>query len=500
MPINLPNPSDIYSLLPIGVNDSGSGTNGPSQITDTSPQIITNAIIEGKITDADGNPLSGVNVNLIQIPTSDSIKPINKKVTTDKNGEWSFTFPKTEIDPKFTEIIYTKSGYGPMSNPLSSTKITEFPTQSLQVTKTSTPDSEPPYVFTVGNKEFSSSDLTTAQSKANAYYEKAIDPKYKSATIFNVNKTLTVIPKIEELNQSVLQTYIDPISSQIRELERLNNLEKAKENLPPFVKISLSINVEKEQIKQILIPYIFKLLAPFGVEIIQSILADISIEKLKDLILCPRQDEILKLINKRNKLVKKINNIYKTVDTTTKVLDIVDALITGLQFGITATVILPVPIVAGVSIALEKATDEIRKSKVILNIVELVLSALGVVLGFLLKLLSKLDFLLRDCSQSQNIPFETINDELNTLVNQATGLSNSQVIQQVDEKLEYKGFTLELKLDEKNNNKYPRRYAQALTINGIPVLKTDSSFASDPQVLLDQLRFLIDSNPDLNAG
>jgi hypothetical protein len=500
MPINLPNPSDIFSLLPIGVNDSGSGTSGSNQITDTSPQIVSNAIVEGKITDESGNPLSGVGVTFIQVPTSDLIKPINKKVTTNKNGEWSFTFPKTDIDPKSVEILYLKHGYGPASNTLSSTKTTEFPTQPLQVVKTSTPETEPPYVFTVGNEEFSSSDLTSAQSKANAYYAKATDPKYSSATIFNVNKTLTVVPKIEELNQSMLKTYIDPISSQIRELERLKNLEKAKEDLPPFVKVSLSINVQKEEIKKILIPYIFKLLAPFGVEVIQSILADISIEKLKDLILCPRQDKILQLINKRNKLVKKINNIYNTVNTTTKMLDIASALITGLQVGITATVVLPVPIVAAVSVALEKATSELRKSKIILNILELTLSALGVVLGFLLKLLSKLDFLLRDCSQSQNIPYEAINDELNTIVNQATGVSNSQVIQNVNEKLEYKGFTLELKLDESNTNKYPKRYAQALTVTGVPVLKTDSSFASEPQVLLDQLRFLIDSNPDLNAG
>ena len=499
MPINLPNPSDIFSLLPIGTNDSGSGTSGSNQIVDTSPQIISNAIIEGKITDASGNPLPGVNVNLIQIPTSDLVKPLNKKVTTDKNGEWSFTLPKTELDPKSVEIIYLKSGYGPASNTLSSTKTTEFPEQPLQVIKTSTPETEPPYVFTVGNEEFSSLDLATAQSKANAYYAKATDLKYKSATIFNVNKTLTVVPKIEELNQSMLQTYIDPISSQIRELERFNNLEKAKENLPPFVKVSLNINVQKEEIKKILIPYIFKLLAPFGVEVIQSILANISIETLKDLILCPRQDKILQLIDKRNRLVKKINNIYSTVNTTTKMLDIANALITGLQAGITATVILPIPIVAAVSVALEKSTSELRKSQAVLNILELTLSALGVVLGFLLKLLSKLDFLLRDCSQSQNIPFETINDELNTLVNQATGISNSQVIETLPE-TKYKGFTLELKLDEANGNRYPRRYAQALTVTGVPVLKTDSSFASDPQILLDQLKFIIDSNPDLNAG
>jgi hypothetical protein len=63
----------------------------------------------------------------------------------------------------------------------------------------------------------------------------------------------------------------------------------------------------------------------------------------------------------------------------------------------------------------------------------------------------------------------------------------------------YRGFTLEIKLDESNNSKYPRRFAQALNVQGVPVLKTESSFASDPQVLLNELKFIIDSSPNLSA-
>jgi hypothetical protein len=73
------------------------------------------------------------------------------------------------------------------------------------------------------------------------------------------------------------------------------------------------------------------------------------------------------------------------------------------------------------------------------------------------------------------------------------------VIQSIQEDNTYRGFTLEIKFDTTSSNKYPKRFAQALTKQGIPVLKTDSSFASDPQVLLDQLKFIIDSNPQLTA-
>lgn len=57
----------------------------------------------------------------------------------------------------------------------------------------------------------------------------------------------------------------------------------------------------------------------------------------------------------------------------------------------------------------------------------------------------------------------------------------------------FRGFTFEIKFDPKSNNKYPKRFAQAVDVRGIPVLKSDSSFASDPQVLIDQLKFIIES-------
>ena len=120
-------------------------------------------------------------------------------------------------------------------------------------------------------------------------------------------------------------------------------------------------------------------------------------------------------------------------------------------------------------------------------------------LGVILGLLNSLDVLIQQCAQEQDVPFETINNELNSFVNQSTGISNSDVIQSTQEDNTYKNFTLEIKLDEVSTNKYPRRFAQALTKQGVPVLKTDSSFASDPQVLLDQLKFIIDSNPNITA-
>jgi hypothetical protein len=101
----------------------------------------------------------------------------------------------------------------------------------------------------------------------------------------------------------------------------------------------------------------------------------------------------------------------------------------------------------------------------------------------------------------------TLNQALATLINNdptvagtfGNSVLNSLGVANPTQDGIYKGFKLEIKLDDSNNSKYPRRFAQALNAQGVPVLKTESSFASDPQVLLNELKFIIDSSPNLSA-
>jgi hypothetical protein len=529
MPFNIPiNISDVASLVNIGVNDSGSGTSGSSQINNVSPQIDAKVYIGGKVTTEKGDNISNVSVTFTQTPRVNftavldqsnpnapiSVKPIVESVTTNINGEWSFVFAKTEIDIKAVKILFVKQDYKPTDVPLANLKSTEYPDNVTEPKKISTPDTEPPYVYTVGNEQFSSNKQYIAQANASNYYNKAIDPKYKGATLYNINKTLFPSPKPEELVQAATQAYVEPIAKQIRELERSNNEQKAKEELPTDAKIALTVEIEKENIKKKLIPFIIKLLVPFGMIAVQAVVSNIPLANIKDQVLCPRQDKILELIKKRNKLVRQINSIYSKINKVQKSLNITNSIITGLQAGIAVIELIPYPatgvpplglpplttgVIEKTGSAKDKLKELLKQAKIVINILTLTTAAFGAVLGILLRLLNSLDALIQECSESQDVPFETINAELNTLVNTSTGLSNSNVVQATQEDNTYKGFTLELKLDETNSIKYPRRFAQALTKTGVPVLKTDSSFASDPQVLLDQLKFIIDSNPQLTA-
>ena len=53
-------------------------------------------------------------------------------------------------------------------------------------------------------------------------------------------------------------------------------------------------------------------------------------------------------------------------------------------------------------------------------------------------------------------------------------------------------FTFEIKQDTSQNFKYPKRFAIARNIQGIQVLRSESSFASSPQILIEELKFVID--------
>jgi hypothetical protein len=544
MPINLPvNSSDVASLVTIGVNDSGSGTSGSSQVNNVSPQIDTKVYISGKVTNEKGDPISNVKVTFNQVPRTNItavvttaventldqgssntpiiIKPIVKSVTADANGEWSFTFAKTEIDIKAVKILFVKQDYKTEQIPLANFRSTEYPNNVSEPKKTSTPDTEPPYVYTVGNEQFSSNEQYKAQTKALDYYNKAIDPQYKGATLYNINKTLFPSPKPGELIKAALQSFVEPIAAEIRKLERTSNEKSAKKEVPGPQKVALTVEIEKENIKKRLIPFIIKLLIPFGMVAVQAVISKIPLVDIKDQILCPRQDKILELIKKRNKLVRQINSIYSKIKKVEKGLRITNSILTGLQIGISIIELIPYPatgvppilppltsgIIEKTGSVKDKLKERLKQAKIVVNILTLSAAAFGAILGILLRLLNALDVLIQECSQSQDVPFETINTELNTLVNTSTGISNSNVISSLQgdegatqiEDNAYNGFKLEIKLDEANTNKYPKRFAQALNKQGVPVLKTDSSFASDPQVLLDQLKFIIDSNPQLTA-
>ena len=224
------------------------------------------------------------------------------------------------------------------------------------------------------------------------------------------------------------------------------------------------------------------------------LLSQIPIEQLRDQINCPSSALIASTIQKRNSLATQINGIYNQIQTLTSLQNLSGQIIVAVTIGVNLIALAPPQTVPGSFIVNhEKLVTALKVSKTVVNTLTLTLASFGVLLGTILKLLEALDIILQICASDQNINPVQINNGINALANPtvvATQNNNTNV---------YKGFTLGVKIDDTNESKYIRRYAVAQNKQGVDVLKTESSFASDPAVLISQLKFIIDSNPSITA-
>jgi len=424
-------------------------------------------IISGKVLDETGNPLPGATVNIISSPakptTSDiaslvsnvttpdisnvvsnppqlpeKTTPINETITTKEDGTWEYTVPTTDVNPKELSITFSKD----------------------------------------------ERELKTISNPQQTSYV----PETKASTIEIPRITLTIPPDIS-------YTESKKVEQEIKAEENKTLKEQIDSETPPQDKLVNSINLKKEDIKRLLIPFVISLLIPFGAAAVQAIVSKLPIDQIKSLIKCPSAAFITNLIDKRNKLVRQINNIYSTVKLLTSILTGTTIVISAIQVGINAIGLIPSPPGApgGAVVAAGKLAKALEKAQIAVSVLTLSLASFGVILGTILNLLNSLDIILQYCAQDNNMNFEQINDEINALANPTV------VATQNDNTNIYKGFTLTVKIDQTNESQYIKRYAVATNVQGVDVLKTDSSFASDPAVLISQLKFIIDSNPNITA-
>ena len=323
-------------------------------------------------------------------------------------------------------------------------------------------------------------------------------PVFKSKLTKSGQSTNDKNEKIDiyQINITLKSTNID-LSEQQAELQikiqEVENIEIEVSNFikqPNEIKLTIILNKLKENLKRTLFPFILSLLAPFGTKFVQALLDRIPNAQPDS---CPDSKKIKEIIEKRNRLVRQLNQIYNVINVLSKVLQITNVVIQALQLGINTAKNLPTPPFApsgAVASAINKIELRLEVAGIAVNVLTVTSVIIGIVLQTIIDLLNNLDLAIQQCSEDQNIPFEEINDELNALANQTIEETQNN---NLDQPQSYKGFTFEIKLDEVNTSKYPKRYAQALNIQEIPVLRSDSSFASNPQVLIDQLKFIIDT-------
>lgn len=299
------------------------------------------------------------------------------------------------------------------------------------------------------------------------------------------------------------------ILQQVQEIENLEIELAGKRGLPFEVRLTNIFNKQKENLKRTLFPAILGIIAAFGPNVVHSILGG-KINPLDDKV-CPTKEELELAIRKRNQLVRQLNNIYKIVRTISKILGVTSALIFGLKIAlrlgqilsaIPTTPITPFGLKAFYSGLTESAFKGIDKkleiAGIAVTILTIVAATIGATLAAIIRLLESLDFMIQDCAQQINdqgeftVSFVEINNELNSFVDPTTGKTEDIINPLTNEPYPYKGFTFEIKVDTSQNFQYPKRYAIARNVQGIQVLRSESSFASSPEILIEELKFVID--------
>ncbi len=340
-----------------------------------------------------------------------------------------------------------------------------------------------------------SQDRNIAQSKAN------FRAKEKFTSLEKDIETIVIdIYDLGRINLTPLELNLEKEEAklliQVQEAENVAANIKAKSQLPFEVIIANIFNTLKENIKQIIFPTILAIVSKFGATVVHNFVNKRF--QPPDDFSCPSREVVLEAIRKRNSLVRQLNNIYKTVRTITKILNITNALILGFKIGINVAKILPSPPFSPTSLfssGLAKVERRLEIAGIAVTILTVLATAIGIALGVAIQWLNSLDFIIQECAEKEDISFEEINKEINSFIDPITEETEESIIDPLTNKpFPYKGFSFEIKQDISQNFKYPKRYAIARNIQGIQVLRSESSFASNPEILIQELKFVIDKD------
>lgn len=234
---------------------------------------------------------------------------------------------------------------------------------------------------------------------------------------------------------------------------------------------------------------------------------------------CPTPPELGSIIRKRNNVAKALNNVGKFIEGFNKTIQNLTGalnsfsqlLIAGRQVLNRADQAIIAAIASGLGIPtiIPPANKVVDKVKEVLyertntkgqprNVQSLTNQSLkissqlsfgvGIVNSIVVKAkikLKSLDALIQNCSERQ-VDLEQISSFINSI-------SSEQIEELQTVETSYKNFTFEIKEQEGQSfQSYPKRYAVAIDVNGVIVLESERSFTSTPQILIEELKFIID--------
>lgn len=306
--------------------------------------------------------------------------------------------------------------------------------------------------------------------------------------------------KKESVEQSELtSTDIDGINNAVTEDSKPQGLQR----------LGSLVLKQSQKLSKFVIPLAFNLIKEYGIDKLEAALEEESdsIDELREQLkeeFCNVQ--LPQIIAKRNNAVDYLNNTGRILDTLTvsvnfgasfaEILETLIKILRGASFTInqaSKTIpLIPGAVVSAVNDLTTIADTITFKPDGTPNIPPLKITAAQVSPAFAtvqstivrcVDLLDRLDILITLCDPNANLT--GISDSINTVYD------NELIALATENDGTYKGFILEIEsipfTDTVNKNR-----AVGKNRSGIILISTESSFASNPQVLIDELKFIID--------
>lgn len=319
------------------------------------------------------------------------------------------------------------------------------------------------------------------------------------------------IQEIREQRAQIKKDRKERLALEATDTEALNNAVTEDSKPQGQQKLGSLILKQGQKLSKFVVPLALNLLREYAVDQAkQEIEAqEISPEELKEKF-CPTN--LQDIIQKRNDAVEYLNNTGDRLDSLSITVNfganfasLLQGLVTGIKTAKTiATQVLSfIPVTPGAAVSAidtagdvadnltfnEDGTPRIPPIKITASQVSPAVASVQSTILKCVDLLGRLDILINLCDPNSTLV--PLSDSINDII------VNESLAEASQNDTTYKGFILEIETkpytDRVNQNR-----AVGKNKSGIVLIATDYSFASDPQVLITELKFIIDRD-DLKA-
>ena len=225
---------------------------------------------------------------------------------------------------------------------------------------------------------------------------------------------------------------------------------------------------------------------------------DIEIEKFKDI--CPPREVLLKTIEIKNNINSGLSNIEKAINNTQTSSNTVNNILTGSELLISIAILLPAPnqfttlgqtnTYATRLIDLKEAIKVGKGLSKSLN--DLSQTLRGIVVSVQAKI-NLLDQVIFRCTQETDIAFQATNNLFEVTNNTINDLTERTTERLFNGSVFYKGLSLEVVFDEQNFTTLKKRFGRATDPRGVVKFKTNLTFSTDSNIIIEELKLLIDN-------